>query len=142
MNTSWECALCGKQHEYIPDLNRGVHYPTREAAARMGYRVSPARTRPKVATAEILQQMISASIAARHRAAVCTKEGLDDLAGAWTRTAADLESTVGWEPSEPEPEPVPAQIDPVPALATGIMNMFTGKMEAPHEPPKKKRGRR
>lgn len=157
----WDCAMCGKTHEYWPNLARDVHFPTRAAAKAMGFRISSPIEKPPAAPPDMLDAMRQAASACQQRAARCTTLGLDDLAGAWTRCQADLEATAALRAKfdalpgptheypvrtgladQTEREVIDNGSDPVPAMVDGIINLFTGKVEAPHDPPKKRRGRR
>jgi hypothetical protein len=151
----WDCAICGKQHQHTPDLARDVHFPTRESAAKMGYRIDPKQKPPTVDPA-LLDELARAAESCKQRAAKCTSIGLYDLAGCWTRCQADLEATIAHRRKYDKTN-LNAAYGPVGAPRTSLAdqtetefvdhgervpNLFTGELEKPHEPAKRKRGRR
>lgn len=159
----WDCAICGKVHEHWPDLARDVHFPTRASAQAMGLKISKPVKRPDPAPLELLDAMAQAAASCQARAAKCTATGLNDLAGAWTRCQVDLESTVLLRrkfdalpgpthdfplktslADQEEREVIDSGQTPeqtATAIVDRIENMFTGKLERPHEPEKKRRRR-
>jgi hypothetical protein len=150
----WGCAVCGKQHEHWPDLARDVHFPTRASAQAMGFKVNP-RDKPPQVDETLLDEMTRAAASCKQRADKCSSIGLNDLAGAWTRCQADLESTVALRRKY---DRMPTQglttscftglKDQVETQVVDkgtVTNMFTGEPELPHDTKtdgKKKRGRR
>lgn len=148
----WDCAVCGKQHEHWPDLARDVHFPTRASAQAMGFKVNP-REKPPQVDETLLDEMTRAAASCKQRAEKCSGIGLNDLAGAWTRCQADLESTVALR-RKYDRMPAQALVGAAPSVSLRdqtetqvidrglVPNLFTGELEAPHEPVKKRRGRK
>ena len=126
----WKCLTCGRMHEYMPDLRRDVHCPTRESARAMGYTIKVADKPPAIdpTIVETFRQMAEAC---KTRAAKCDGLGLSDLAGCLTRCQADLESTLFLR-MKYDGMALPVESD----LTT---NLFTGAAEPVHTKEKPKR---
>jgi hypothetical protein len=119
----------------------------------MGYRIDPKQKPPTVDPA-LLDELARAAESCKQRAAKCTSIGLYDLAGCWTRCQADLEATIAYR-RKYDAMPGPQMGAPGPRRSFAdqtetefvdhgerVPNLFTGELEKPHEPAKRKRGRR
>lgn len=143
----WTCAVCSGVFSHFPDFQRGVHFPTRDDARAMGFHLKEPKPMEHLKElteeqARMRQAILDAADRAIVTAGKCRDEKLHHFAAAWENVAIDLRrgvelQTRAWRGGlgSQADGSVVIESEPRNVNPTGrVENLFTGKLESPHEP--------